>query len=528
MCEFHSQNQLRKSIISIWKRHNRLSTWSISHVTAILLLTCVISSSVYGGDSTYVGGDIFNDVWTVDQSPYCVIDIVQVINMLRIEPGVEVYFRGNFSIEIERNATLVAVGGELKGERILITSNSITWGGINFENASDFCSISNCDIYNVETAINCIQSDVHIGNNRIEARSVAINSIRSSPRILNNDSLIVIGKGNAGSNFKAISIRDQSNPQIIGNKWIECRADFGNAATGIHIINSQAVIRENWIEVISFDDPKGIDVDLANGVEITRNIIRLQSSPNARGLDFNGTTGVTVFNNDIRILDGSPVMGIVGIRITAGSYINIINNIIVGNDASTAIWASPNLVNDSCGYNLYYRHAFPYQGIGYLEGDIIEIDPLFISESPDNLMAYHIPWGSECHDQGYPAEEWNDPHDNSTSDIGRFWCLEDRPPDSTFINDQRTITPTEFQILASYPDPFNRSNTISFALPSNEYTQLVVFDVNGRPVKTLFSGNLSGGNHIINWRGEELSAGEYFIRLKAGSLIHSRKVTFLP
>jgi len=527
MYEFRSQNELRKSIISRWKRSGRFSTWLLSHIMVILMLTCVISPSVYSMDSTYVGGDIINDVWTVDQSPYYVVDMVRVINMLRIEPGVVIHFIDNYGIEVERNATLIAIGGRIEGERILFTSRCITWGGINFENASDLCTISNCDIYNVETAINCIQSNILIEYNRIEARGVAINSIRSSPRILNNDSLIVIGKGNAGSNFKAISIRDQSNPQIIGNKWIECRVDFGNTATGVHIINSQAVIRENWIEVISFDDPKGIDVDRAYGIDISRNIIRLQSSPNARGLNFNGATGVTVFNNTIRILDGSPVMGVAGIRIAAGSYVNIINNIIIGNDASNAIWASPNLVNDSCGYNLYYRHGQIYHGIGNFEWDIIEVDPLFLTESPDADTAYHFRrgLGSICIDNGFPDESWYDP-DNTQSDIGRFWCLPEEEQNN--INGNRTTAPAAFQILSTYPDPFNSSNTVSFALPSNEYTQLVVFDMNGRYVKTLLSGSFSEGNYIINWRGEGLSAGKYVIMLKAGIIIQSRKVTFLP
>ena len=491
----------------------------------VFLLAWFVSPLAFAENPTYVGGeDIINGIWTLDQSPYYVNGTVRVVGELRIEAGVQVYFLDNYSIEVEHNAVLIANGGNEENDRILFTSSSITWEGINFHDASELCLIINCDIFNVETAVNCNRTDLSLESSRIEAHSVAVNCISSSPRIVGNHSIRVIGEGNAGTNFKAISIRDDSSPQIISNKWIECWSDFGNTATGIFILDSRAEIRENWIEVRSYDSPKGIDADLGDDVDISRNIIRVQSSPTACVLDFSSSTGVTVYNNDLIVMNGSPAMGVIGIKISAGSFMRIVNNIITGNSASIAIQAEPNFVSDSSGYNLCYNHDLIYNGIGALEGDIIEENPLFITEEPDSSNAYYIHWESPCRDNGYPDEAWNDPHDNSPSDIGRFWCLEHPNP----VKETESTAPVCYEILVSYPNPFNNYNVISFELPSTESTRLLLFDANGRYIRTLLSGNYSRGSHVFRWNSDGMSAGDYIIQLEAGNVVQSRKVTHLP
>ena len=74
------------------------------------------------------------------------------------------------------------------------------------------------------------------------------------------------------------------------------------------------------------------------------------------------------------------------------------------------------------------------------------------------------------------------------------------------------------------PNPFNPSTTIAFGLARQDAVLLRVFDVKGRPVKTLLDGDLYGeSHHDTTWDGRDdadrdLPSGIYFYRLDAGEV----------
>ena len=75
--------------------------------------------------------------------------------------------------------------------------------------------------------------------------------------------------------------------------------------------------------------------------------------------------------------------------------------------------------------------------------------------------------------------------------------------------------------FAVYPNPA-RSVQVAFSLPVAEDVQLGVFDLVGRKVATLASGQLPAGQHHRDWNGLDASGqkvhpGMYFYRLRAGS-----------
>ena len=83
--------------------------------------------------------------------------------------------------------------------------------------------------------------------------------------------------------------------------------------------------------------------------------------------------------------------------------------------------------------------------------------------------------------------------------------------------------PQEFALEAAYPNPFNASVQIPFAVwQSNTPVELIVHDVLGRTIRTLTSGTVAAGRHVLHWdgrnaAGEPVGNGAYLVQLRAGS-----------
>ncbi len=92
--------------------------------------------------------------------------------------------------------------------------------------------------------------------------------------------------------------------------------------------------------------------------------------------------------------------------------------------------------------------------------------------------------------------------------------------------------PDEFSLHQNYPNPFNPSTEISFDLPETGHVSLAVYNLRGRLIKTLVSGNLEGGVHSVIWDGknsrfEDVATGIYFYVLKSDNGRDSKTMTLL-
>jgi len=87
--------------------------------------------------------------------------------------------------------------------------------------------------------------------------------------------------------------------------------------------------------------------------------------------------------------------------------------------------------------------------------------------------------------------------------------------------------PTTYELSQNYPNPFNPSTTIRFQIPDFGYTSLIVFDVLGREVANLISGELSPGTYSIPWDASGVASGMYFYRLQAGDFVETRRLLLL-
>jgi len=85
-------------------------------------------------------------------------------------------------------------------------------------------------------------------------------------------------------------------------------------------------------------------------------------------------------------------------------------------------------------------------------------------------------------------------------------------------------TPLDFALLPNFPNPFNASTGITYSTPEKSQVDLAVFDISGRLVKQLYSGETTAGVHNLVWNTESAS-GVYFCRLKMQGLQSGKTFT---
>lgn len=86
--------------------------------------------------------------------------------------------------------------------------------------------------------------------------------------------------------------------------------------------------------------------------------------------------------------------------------------------------------------------------------------------------------------------------------------------------------PTEFNLSQNYPNPFNPATEISFALPVESHVNLVVFNLLGEKVATLFDGIQQMGMHKVIFDAKSLTSGIYFYQISSSPVALNSGQTF--
>jgi hypothetical protein len=92
--------------------------------------------------------------------------------------------------------------------------------------------------------------------------------------------------------------------------------------------------------------------------------------------------------------------------------------------------------------------------------------------------------------------------------------------------------PEGLRLFQNTPNPFSKATTLRYSLPSSGHVKLVVYDVEGRAVRTLIDEVQSGGMKAIEWSGtdddgRQMPAGIYFYSLTSGGRKATRKMMYL-
>ncbi|MBZ0265005.1 T9SS type A sorting domain-containing protein [bacterium] len=75
--------------------------------------------------------------------------------------------------------------------------------------------------------------------------------------------------------------------------------------------------------------------------------------------------------------------------------------------------------------------------------------------------------------------------------------------------------PTDFEVSAVYPNPFNSTFRVTVELPRSSHLQIELFNINGQLVRSLAEREYSAGIHTLEVGALGIGAGIYFLNVKA-------------
>lgn len=80
-----------------------------------------------------------------------------------------------------------------------------------------------------------------------------------------------------------------------------------------------------------------------------------------------------------------------------------------------------------------------------------------------------------------------------------------------------------FSLSQNFPNPFNNSTSFVYSLPIADYIEISVYDLSGKLVVNLFSGEQKPGEYKVFWNAESVSSGIYIYQAKTNNFIKNKK-----
>ncbi|RKY90738.1 MAG: hypothetical protein DRQ13_12240, partial [Ignavibacteriae bacterium] len=106
---------------------------------------------------------------------------------------------------------------------------------------------------------------------------------------------------------------------------------------------------------------------------------------------------------------------------------------------------------------------------------------------------------------------------------------------SVEADDTKSFIPESEILINNYPNPFNPNTIIAFTIPydlTNSFTELKIYNLQGRLIKTLVNEVLPAGNYLSKWdgkneNGNQVASGVYIYNLKIAHRQKSGKMTLM-
>jgi hypothetical protein len=96
-----------------------------------------------------------------------------------------------------------------------------------------------------------------------------------------------------------------------------------------------------------------------------------------------------------------------------------------------------------------------------------------------------------------------------------------------FMKPSRQLLPDKYELMPVFPNPFNASVTIPFAVPAKGDVRLAVYNIRGQQIFTWSLMQLSPGMHQLVWNAGDAASGIYFVKMKAEAFSQIQKMVLI-
>jgi hypothetical protein len=147
---------------------------------------------------------------------------------------------------------------------------------------------------------------------------------------------------------------------------------------------------------------------------------------------------------------------------------------------------------------------------------------------PENLQVYLMDEGRARSADLRAAAEY--PFVPST-DVSAFRVVVGTP--DALRKELDALLPKAFELGNNFPNPFNPETTIPVSVPLASEIRLVVYNILGSEVRTVYAGPVEAGRYWFRWDGRNehgngVASGIYFVRLTTNrGLSFIRKMAFV-
>ncbi len=267
--------------------------------------------------------------------------------------------------------------------------------------------------------------------------------------------------------------------------------------------------------VIDENTTNGVYIEGSGDVEITRNEI----TNNTIGVNSYGSSPSIRSRNVIRYNAG-------GIKCDDFSTAVVESCTVTNNTNAFAVLndANPDLGHETGGSSMGYNIVRPNSGY-------------YVVNLTSNTIKAEIDY--------WPT---NPPTINCDPPTSKFYGPVDYEPDlqcdlpdlslryeEPLLSGEAAVpdVPKQFRLGQNYPNPFNPTTTIAYEVPEpGSRVEIVLFDVTGSRVAVLVEEHKAPGFYALSWdgqnrNGEPLASGVYFLRMRAGRFVETKKLLLL-
>ena len=239
---------------------------------------------------------------------------------------------------------------------------------------------------------------------------------------------------------------------------------------------------------------------------------------------FENSTGLTdahVYNNTHYV---ASTLNVAVFRDRTALNTEFFNNIFYFQGSGS--WGSKNPYNCTFENNAYFN--ITPRGTSYITADPQLVNPgtggqdINWADYPNVLTGYHLQAKSPVIDAGRTVANnggqdfWGNPLYSGAPDIGAH-----ERPGAAMQGIPEDPLPKAFALHQNYPNPFNPETYIRYELSEASNVQLVIYDMLGRKIRTLVSGdNRAAGFYSVLWdgfndSGQMVASGMYIYHIRA-------------